>query len=170
MALVNHFMSKCNKDLREKVTERIRTGVWDEEGVSTLDRYKAAIRIRLNMNAPYVLGDRWHEAMAVGALPGNAIKTAGYLNELTAIICEAGKSGGGGEGGNFNPVAEYGERAAVGAVYLSTEVRRTAQGPQPHFNATHPPFLPFPQLPPPLPVSFSCSLTNPPTLLVRGPS
>mmetsp|Transcript_12086 Transcript_12086/g.24696 ORF Transcript_12086/g.24696 Transcript_12086/m.24696 type:complete len:353 (+) Transcript_12086:1-1059(+) len=127
IALVNHFMGECNSQLREKVADRVRSGLWDEEGVSSLERYKAAIRIRLNMNAPYVKCDRWHEAMAVGALPSNALSTAKFLNELTEIICEAGKSGSqaaGGQGATLenNAVATYGERAAVGAVYLSTEL------------------------------------------------
>ncbi|GMH62958.1 hypothetical protein TrRE_jg5128 [Triparma retinervis] len=139
VALVNHFMDKCNKELDQKVRERIASGAWDEEGLTVVDRYKAAVRIRLNMNAEYVRGERWHEAMAVGALPSNAARTAGFLNELTGIICEAGRSGGADEGAApraaANPVAEYGERAAVGAVYLSTELFMLSDG-TPDFSGT----------------------------------
>ena len=128
IALVNYYMRLCNARLKSKLSDRLEGGIWDEEGVGTLERYEAAIRIRLNMNAEHIRGSRWHEAMAVGALPSNALTTSRLLGELIEIICDAGKSGGdlllrnGQKGSALNPVATYGERAAVGAVYLSTEL------------------------------------------------
>ena len=42
--------------------------------------------MRLSMVLPYVASNRWHEGMAIGALPQNAYHTAQQLDEMAAIV------------------------------------------------------------------------------------
>ncbi len=48
--------------------------------MSTLDKLRAAVRMRLEANIP-VLGN-WPQAMAIGAHPSNAVATAQRLHDF----------------------------------------------------------------------------------------
>ena len=111
---MNYHMRSCNASLNDALSNVTCSTRPD---LSSLGRYKSAIEARLRMNAPYVSRGRWHEAMAIGALPHNAAETASHLNAMLEIVCAAGSD----KAAN-NAMVTYGERAAVGGVYLATEL------------------------------------------------
>lgn len=96
--LVAHFMEECNDNLRDELlpslppATSIALGVVrrDEEkndGVILLaSRINNALRLRLSMVLPYIHSKRWHEGMAIGALPQNAVMTMSQLNDMADIV------------------------------------------------------------------------------------
>ena len=51
-------------------------------------RIHKALQLRLAMVLPYVASNRWHEGMAIGALPQNAYHTAQQLDEMATIVLD----------------------------------------------------------------------------------
>ena len=45
-----------------------------------------ALQMRLSMVLPFVSSNRWHEGMAIGALPQNAYRTARQLDDMANIV------------------------------------------------------------------------------------
>jgi ubiquinone biosynthesis protein COQ9 len=118
--LVRYFMDECNKELAMELDERKH--FWEKDGTTSMERYTKAIRLRLNMVAPYIKTQRWHEAMSIGALPSNASITASQLYDLTEEICSAAATGESSSKSSSNPIAVYGERSAICSVYIATEL------------------------------------------------
>lgn len=111
--LINFFMDDCNKKLAKEF-ETLRTND-DFRKMTHSQVIEWGIRKRLEMNTPYVRSQRWHEGMAVGAMPANALETATYLETMVKVIEEnmmfsSSKSVG--------PL----ERGAICAVYIATEL------------------------------------------------
>ena len=100
--LVAHFMEGCNNNLRDKLLMSLpppATSMAAESGVVRRDEKKMndgvillasrinnALRLRLSMVLPYVHSKRWHEGMAIGALPQNAVMTMSQLNDMADIV------------------------------------------------------------------------------------
>ena len=113
--LVDFFMCECNASLGEKLAaeddrgrRRRRRGSAELDVDEMSHRINAALRARLSMVLPYVASRKWHEGMAIGALPQNALGTLGRLNDMAGIVLdhalgdrdsEEGAGDGGGEGG-----------------------------------------------------------------------
>lgn len=107
--LVAHVMESGNRHLEEA----LKAKEWDEHP-SRSQRLVFCLRLSLEYICPYVETNRWHEAMALGAMPPNNITiTAKQLNDMITIIS------------NSVPLGPL-ERAAVGAVYAATELHLLA--------------------------------------------
>ena len=122
--LVYFFMEQCNAELREKLTElsERRDGDPSEEtsGRTVAARLNQALRIRLSMAVPYVNSNRWHEGMAIGALPQNAVGTARQLDDMADAVFRYAV----GNGSSPDPT----QRAAVVAAYASAELHLLSEG------------------------------------------
>jgi rpsU-divergently transcribed protein len=124
--LVAFFMDECNTSLSEKLASdegrmhRLRRGrrrpiaEMDVDEVSS--RINVALRTRLSMVLPYVASRRWHEGMAIGALPQNALGTMGRLNDMAEIVLGHALGGDDTDGG-----WEHARRAAIVAAYVTAE-------------------------------------------------
>ena len=102
--LVAHFMEECNHNLRDELllslpppatsiaaesseVRRRRDEKKIDDGVILLaSRINNALRLRLSMVLPYIHSKRWHEGMAIGALPQNAVMTMSQLNDMADIV------------------------------------------------------------------------------------
>lgn len=131
--LVAFFMEECNARLREELAEERRSeggedatgsrvGHATAEGVSS--RIAKALRTRLCMVLPYVASERWHEGMAIGALPQNAYGTSQQLDDMATIVLDYAL---GTDGGNAYP-ANPAQRAAVVAAYAAAELHLLSDG------------------------------------------
>jgi len=122
--LVCFFMEQCNADLREKLAElnESRDGESPEETSerTVAARLHQALRIRLSMAVPYVNSNRWHEGMAIGALPQNAVGTARQLDDMADSVFRYAV----GNGSSPDPT----QRAAVVAAYASAELHLLSEG------------------------------------------
>ena len=123
--LVSFFMEQCNADLREKLAElneRRGGGETSEEASegTVATRLHQALRIRLSMAVPYVNSNRWHEGMAIGALPQNAVGTARQLDDMAGMVFRYAV----GDGTSPDPT----QRAAVVAAYASAELHLLSEG------------------------------------------
>ncbi len=110
--LINYFMHDCNIRL-ERAFEALRSNkdgdfeIWTHSQV-----IEWGIRKRLEMNTPYVRSKRWHEGMALGAMPMNALETATHLETMVKVI----------EKNMMGSSLGQMERGAIGAVYIATEL------------------------------------------------
>lgn len=98
--LVAHFMEECNNKLRDKLlSSTTTTTTVVVPGGQELSSYiNTALQLRLSMVLPYIHSKRWHEGMAIGALPQNAIMTMNQLNDMADIVLLSYATGGGGGG------------------------------------------------------------------------
>ncbi|CEP00458.1 unnamed protein product (mitochondrion) [Plasmodiophora brassicae] len=106
--LVEHVMEAA----RNQMVDVVKTNC-DPATSSKLDVLRLAIRTRLEGIIPYV--NRWAEAMALGAMPHNAIQTSQNLACLVDDIAHLA----------FDETVNvdwYAMRAGIGAVYVSTEL------------------------------------------------
>ena len=110
--MVNHHMETSLDELKAAL-DPVPSSFKD---LRDSERIAQAIRMRLTMNAKFIETNRWHEAMATGALPSNVLKTAQYLNDTLDVILGTAKTA------EVTTLGKYGARAAVGGVYLSTEL------------------------------------------------
>jgi rpsU-divergently transcribed protein len=107
--LINFFMNDCNVRL-ENEFKALRTKD-DFEKMTHSQVIEWGIRKRLEMNVTYVRSKRWHEGMALGAMPTNAYKTATHLETMVKVIEN-----------NMGQSLGRLERGAIGAVYIATEL------------------------------------------------
>ncbi|KAL7535975.1 hypothetical protein ACHAXR_006841 [Thalassiosira sp. AJA248-18] len=116
--LVAFFMDECNGNLRKQLAEDQSRQQGEENGVSS--RIHKALQIRLSMVLPFVTSNRWHEGMAIGALPQNAYRTAQQLNDMASIVLDyaLGKE-------NANNTTQ---RAAIVAAYAAAELHLLSDG------------------------------------------
>ena len=121
--LVSFFMDECNASLKqqlmdeekEKNTESSSTN--DDKSVDNVSsRIHKALQLRLSMVLPFVSSNKWHEGMAIGALPQNAYNTAEQLDDMANIVLDYALEGN--NVGNHSPT----HRTAVIAAYASTEL------------------------------------------------
>jgi hypothetical protein len=94
--LVAHFMEECNNNLRDKLislppptTTSSRKGQVETNNDDVMvlaSHINTALQLRLSMVLPYINSQRWHEGMAIGALPQNALITMSQLNDMADIV------------------------------------------------------------------------------------
>ena len=133
--LVDFFMCECNASLGEKLAaeddrgrRRRRRGSAELDVDEMSHRINAALRARLSMVLPYVASRKWHEGMAIGALPQNALGTLGRLNDMAGIVLDHAlgdrdsEEGAGDGGGRGVGVGGQARRAAIVAAYASAEL------------------------------------------------
>jgi Uncharacterized conserved protein len=120
-------MNDCN----EKLSKAFQEKNIESENLSHAQVMEWGIRTRLEMNIPYVRSQRWHEGMALGAMPVNTFQTANHLEKMVKII----------EGGMMRcsnqdskhpagQTSSFGllERGAIGALYVATELHLLSDG------------------------------------------
>ena len=113
--LVAFFMDECNNNLRKELNSLASVEESDNNNTDAVAAkiYKA-LQLRLAMTLPFVASHRWHEGMAIGALPQNAYRTAQQLNEMATVVLQYAL----GKGNNANAT----QRAVVVATYASAEL------------------------------------------------
>eukprot|EP00753_Platysulcus_tardus_P004930 PLAT1277.1.p1 GENE.PLAT1277.1~~PLAT1277.1.p1 ORF type:complete len:309 (-),score=85.49 PLAT1277.1:73-969(-) len=107
MDLILYFMRDASR------ATALRLAEMDRDGMASADIIRTGLRLRLHAITPYM--STWPAAMAQGALPLNALDTA---NELALFMDELCHQAGDDSVG----IDWYAKRAAVGAVYTSTEL------------------------------------------------
>ncbi|CAN1290964.1 Ubiquinone biosynthesis protein COQ9, mitochondrial [Linum perenne] len=107
-ALVEYFMDDC----LEKLIDRIETGL-DLSNLSTSERISKLIRIRLEMQAPYI--SKWSQALSIQANPLNFPTS---FKQRTAMIDEIWHASGNGG----HDIDWYVKRTVLGGVYSTTEI------------------------------------------------
>ncbi|KAL7552958.1 hypothetical protein ACHAWF_018455 [Thalassiosira exigua] len=128
--LVAFFMDECNADLRRELRAGnggAEGGPASEDGNSlegVSSRVNRALKARLSMVLPFVASDRWHEGMAIGALPQNAFRTARQLDEMAIIVLNYALGRGDAAGDRHSPA----HRAAVVAAYAAAELHLLSDG------------------------------------------
>ncbi|EFA78672.1 ubiquinone biosynthesis protein [Heterostelium album PN500] len=105
--LAYYFVTKCNRQLSEKLTPEILSALTQRE------RVKLAIKMRLSMIAPYI--NRWAEAMQVLAHPRNIISSApsmaGLVDEIWHLVDD-----------RSTDFEWYTKRGLLAALYTSSEL------------------------------------------------
>jgi ubiquinone biosynthesis protein COQ9 len=82
-----------------------------------LDRIKLAIQLRLGYQRDYMQSQTWHQAMALGASPSNALQTQQQLQRLIECIVQYAYGSQQGQD-SINELAKF----ALGGVYVATEL------------------------------------------------
>eukprot|EP00593_Proboscia_inermis_P011955 CAMPEP_0171299158 /NCGR_PEP_ID=MMETSP0816-20121228/7948_1 /TAXON_ID=420281 /ORGANISM="Proboscia inermis, Strain CCAP1064/1" /LENGTH=333 /DNA_ID=CAMNT_0011774713 /DNA_START=156 /DNA_END=1158 /DNA_ORIENTATION=+ len=122
--LVSFFMDKCNDELKQNLQTKAKD--WDSKGFSVADRIRESIWMRLELISPFVRNKRWHEAMAIGAIPPyNSVATAYQLEQMVSVIAENGCQI------NMGRI----EKLAIGAVYIAAELHMLSDDSE-NFSAT----------------------------------
>ena len=116
--LIAFFMDECNNNLRKELNNLASVDSGDDKNDIAAKIYKA-LQLRLSMTLPFVSSNRWHEGMAIGALPQNAYRTAQQLDEIATLVLEyaLGK-------GNANAA----HRAVIVAAYAAAELHLLSDG------------------------------------------
>lgn len=111
--LIQTFMNDCNSRLKEQLISSNNSNNHNnnnQDNHFAQDRLAAAIQWRLEMIVP--LKRHWHQGMALGAmLPDNLWKTQQQLNDMVQILSD-----------QIHPSWSTMERAAIGAIYVMTEL------------------------------------------------
>lgn len=110
--LVAFFMDECNNNLRKELNNS-----HSDDNDNKAAKIYHALKLRLSMTLPFVSSNRWHEGMAIGALPQNAYKTAQQLDEMATIVLEYAL---GEKKGSNN--ANAAQRAVIVAAYAAAEL------------------------------------------------
>jgi rpsU-divergently transcribed protein len=113
--LVAFFMDECNNNLRRELA---LVGS-DDNNNDVAAKINKALQLRLSMTLPFVSTNRWHEGMAIGALPQNAYRTAQQLDEMATIVL-------GYVLGTNNANAAH--RAIIVAAYAAAELHLLSDG------------------------------------------
>ncbi|KAL7464970.1 hypothetical protein ACHAXS_005301 [Conticribra weissflogii] len=130
--LVAFFMDECNNTLKHQLAEHLEMEN-ESKNATTLaispadyaSRIYKALQIRLSMVTPFVASQKWHEGMAIGALPQNAYRTSQQLNEMANIVLEYVL--GSGEIGVASLV-RIPQRTAIIAAYAAAEMHLLSDG------------------------------------------
>jgi len=116
-------MNECNASLKqqlmdeEKKKNTVSGSTNDVKSVDNISyRIHKALQMRLSMVLPFVSSNKWHEGMAIGALPQNAYNTAEQLDYMANIVLDYALEGN--NVGKHSPT----HRAAVIAAYAATEL------------------------------------------------
>ena len=121
--LVHHFMQRAN----EKGQDEMRQQLGSMEALSPARRVGVGVRARLSQNAPFVANGTWPQAMALGALPNNALRTARLLAAMSSNVWVTAHQSAAPEGGSEHEGAsaaagDHGATAAVTGVYVAAEL------------------------------------------------
>lgn len=133
--LVAFFMDESNASLRRQLMEMREQDKSQQQGGENIkensslenvsSRMNQALQIRLSMVLPFLSSNRWHEGMAIGALPQNAFRTAHQLDDMANIVLDYAL---GGENGNSNNNSNPIQRSAVVAAYAAAELHLLSDG------------------------------------------
>ena len=116
--LVAFFMDQCNHDLRVEL-DKLKSDTEISQDIAT--RLDQALQLRLMSVVPFVSSKRWHEGMAIGALPQNAYRTACQLDEMSQIVLDYVLE-------NKAQIVGPAQRAAVVAAYAAAELHLVSEG------------------------------------------
>ena len=121
--LVHHFMDRANKDSQDEMQRQL-TSI---HALSPARRVGVGLRARLSQNAPFVSNGTWPQAMALGALPSNALRTARLLAVMSSNIWGMAHHGAVPEGGYEHEGAstaasDHSATAAVTGIYVAAEL------------------------------------------------
>lgn len=120
-------MEECNASLRGQLS-LLEGGAetnreWNAlENNDVASRIHSALQLRLSMVLPFVASNRWHEGMAIGALPQNAYKTTQQLDDMANMVLNYALENT--TTNNNNPT----QRAAIIAAYASAELHLLSDG------------------------------------------
>ncbi|XP_076470066.1 ubiquinone biosynthesis protein COQ9, mitochondrial-like isoform X2 [Babylonia areolata] len=109
--LVHFFYATCNKDLAVILAERVQQQ--GEEKPRTREFIRDALETRLRMIVPYL--DTWPQAMAIQALPQNALQSWTNLRNLVDDVWYYA-------GDRSVDFDWYTKRASLAGVYKATEI------------------------------------------------
>ena len=143
--LVAFFMEECNGTMKRQLAENLEatetqtsTSLSNDEYCKEISsRINNALRQRLSMVLPFVKSNRWHEGMAIGALPQNAMRTIQQLDEMATVVLNYALSSGSkmkGDEKSMNNVAFASRipmpalRSAIVAAYAATELHLLSDG------------------------------------------
>ena len=110
-------MEDCNVRLSKAMTDNP-----DLEKMTHAQIIEWGIRTRLEMNTAFVRSKRWHEGMALGAMPVNMLETANHLEKMVGIIADAMIQKSKPSTINETKSLSTVERGAIGAAYVATEL------------------------------------------------
>ncbi|EGG25158.1 ubiquinone biosynthesis protein [Cavenderia fasciculata] len=105
--LAYYFVTRCNNQLKEKLSSDILMGLTPRE------RIKMVIKIRLSMLIPYI--HRWSEAMQLLAHPKNLINSAPSMANLVDEVWHLVDD-------RSSDFEWYSKRALLAALYTSSEL------------------------------------------------
>lgn len=139
--LVAFFMEECNATLRNNLSD-VASEVATSKSVSSMtreeydhqilsSRISKALHLRLSMVLPYVKSNRWHEGMAIGALPQNAVRTIQQLDAMATIVLDYATSSVSEMGGDKAMVSKMPTpalRTAIVAAYAAAELHLLSDG------------------------------------------
>jgi len=109
--LITMFYQRCNEEMSEQLAQQVETIEPGELKIRTF--VVDAMKMRLEMLEPYI--DTWAEAMAIMALPQNAVTGWSNLGDLVDEIWHQA-------GDKSTDVNWYSKRLSVAAIYKSTEI------------------------------------------------
>ena len=116
--MIAHFMDDCQErfqhDLNTNYSQK-----WADGSTALSDRLATCIKLRLQYVVPFAKSNRWHEGMALGVTT-NTTMTATQLERMVQSIADAMVAGT-----DRAPLGIM-ERAAIGALYVSTELHLLA--------------------------------------------
>jgi rpsU-divergently transcribed protein len=116
--IIAHFMDDCQERLQHDL-DTMYTEKWNDETTPLSDRLVTSLRLRLQYVVPFAKSNRWHEGMALGATT-NTTMTATQLDRMVQSIADAIVVGT-----DHAPLGVM-ERAAIGVLYVSTELHLLA--------------------------------------------
>lgn len=108
-ALVEHFITQCNANLVQQLTDLGEE--YKAQGMT--NRISQAVRMRLEMLVPYI--DSWPQALAILARPNNASTALRLMHEIVDSIWIAA-------GDKSHDLSWYSKRLLLAGVYSSTEL------------------------------------------------
>eukprot|EP00521_Asterionellopsis_glacialis_P006934 CAMPEP_0195289740 /NCGR_PEP_ID=MMETSP0707-20130614/5889_1 /TAXON_ID=33640 /ORGANISM="Asterionellopsis glacialis, Strain CCMP134" /LENGTH=315 /DNA_ID=CAMNT_0040349775 /DNA_START=138 /DNA_END=1085 /DNA_ORIENTATION=- len=113
--VVQFFMDDCNRQFQQELQKAVEE--WNAKHLSVTQRLAQALQMRLTYVIPFVDSHRWHEGMAMGAMPPTQMSiTASQLEHMISNVCTAVI-----QGTNHPPLTPL-EQTAIGAVYVATEL------------------------------------------------
>lgn len=113
--MIHFFMQKSNKNLKHYIQDSAP----QLQHMHQSQVIAHVIQKRLEMNIPFIQHNRWHEAMALGAMPYNALQTAQHLEQLVSIIEEALQIS---DRLKISSPIGLVEKGAIGGIYFATEL------------------------------------------------
>jgi ubiquinone biosynthesis protein COQ9 len=136
--LVAFFMEECNETLKLQLAAAAELEPIVSTASMTQDEYYNhissriynAMHQRLSLVIPFVKSNRWHEGMAIGALPQNAIRTIQQLDTMANIVLDYALSSGSKMGGGetYSITRTPAQRTAIVAAYAAAELHLLSDG------------------------------------------
>ena len=131
--LVAFFMNECNASLKRQLMVEDEKNNANSNNKLVLEdvssRIHKALQLRLSMVLPFVASNRWHEGMAIGALPQNVYQTSQQLDDMANIVLDYALMKKNVNNINHNSSNHNAtQRAAIIAAYASAELHLLSDG------------------------------------------